>query len=347
MRVLTETGNTLYYLHSDHLGSTSLTTDSSVNVTARQNYYPYGSIRSGGGMPTDMGYTGQRLDSTGLMHFQARYYHPYLNRWIQPDTIVPDPANPQDLNRYSYSLSNPLKYTDPSGFFSEDQIKQFFGLEADTPWEEVLKFFQEGGILAGRWGWLETLRQADFGDDIDIDWDASIPLPEGHPSLGEHFAGRFQKGADGQLLIIGRDLPYFFDQIKAGLYGEHYDLTHYLREGLYGAVTCWEGMGCDTSSFSTSAIHTPYLRTKVKWERFVTEPMKTFELIEMGGATAFTGGLTVAQMAAVGAACSNPATCLGGAAIMAPNMALTGAATWGLIHATKEYFMHEFTETTP
>jgi hypothetical protein len=28
---------------------------------------------------------------------------------------VPDPANPQDLNRYSYVRNNPLKYTDPSG----------------------------------------------------------------------------------------------------------------------------------------------------------------------------------------------------------------------------------------
>jgi RHS repeat-associated protein len=115
LRVLTQTGNTLYYLHSDHLGSTSLTTDSSGNVTARQNYYPYGAIRSGGGMPTDVGYTGQRLDATGLMHYGARYYSSYLNRWISPDTIVPDPKNPQQLNRLAYVLNNPIKHTDPTG----------------------------------------------------------------------------------------------------------------------------------------------------------------------------------------------------------------------------------------
>jgi RHS repeat-associated protein len=120
LRVLTQTGNTLYYLHSDHLGSTSLTTDSSGNVTARQNYYPYGAIRSGGGMPTDVGYTGQRLDATGLMHYGARYYSSYLNRWIQPDTIVPDLNNPQSLNRYSYVRNNPVKYTDPTGHKEDD-----------------------------------------------------------------------------------------------------------------------------------------------------------------------------------------------------------------------------------
>jgi hypothetical protein len=31
---------------------------------------------------------------------------------------VPEPGNPQGLNRYSYTLNNPLKYTDPSGHFA-------------------------------------------------------------------------------------------------------------------------------------------------------------------------------------------------------------------------------------
>jgi len=40
---------------------------------------------------------------------------PYLNRFIQPDSIVPDPSNPQAYNRYSYVYGNPLRYIDPSG----------------------------------------------------------------------------------------------------------------------------------------------------------------------------------------------------------------------------------------
>jgi hypothetical protein len=40
---------------------------------------------------------------------------PYINRFIQPDSIVPDPANPQSLNRFSYVFNNPILYTDPSG----------------------------------------------------------------------------------------------------------------------------------------------------------------------------------------------------------------------------------------
>jgi hypothetical protein len=38
-----------------------------------------------------------------------------LGRFVQPDTIVPNPGDPQALNRYSYALNNSLKYTDPTG----------------------------------------------------------------------------------------------------------------------------------------------------------------------------------------------------------------------------------------
>ncbi len=39
----------------------------------------------------------------------------YLNRWIRPDTIIPDLSNPQDLNRYAYCRNNPLTYIDRDG----------------------------------------------------------------------------------------------------------------------------------------------------------------------------------------------------------------------------------------
>jgi len=51
----------------------------------------------------------------GLMFYNARWYDPYLNHFSQPDSIVPDPGNSQDWDRYSYSRNNPLRYNDPSG----------------------------------------------------------------------------------------------------------------------------------------------------------------------------------------------------------------------------------------
>lgn len=46
---------------------------------------------------------------------RERYYDTYLQRFLQPDSIMPDWYSPQNLNRYSYVRNNPLRYTDPTG----------------------------------------------------------------------------------------------------------------------------------------------------------------------------------------------------------------------------------------
>ena len=66
-------------------------------------------------------YTGQEWDSeTGLYYYGARHYNPVVGRFISGDTVVSDPNDPQSLNRYSYTLDNPLKYTDPDGHGNEE-----------------------------------------------------------------------------------------------------------------------------------------------------------------------------------------------------------------------------------
>jgi RHS repeat-associated protein len=103
------------YIHQDSLSSTSLMTDASgTQIDTTMKYLPFGGTLSGS-VPTDKLFTGQRLDSTGLYYYGARNYDPTIGRFISPDIIVPNPFNPQSLNRYSYCLNNPLKYIDPSG----------------------------------------------------------------------------------------------------------------------------------------------------------------------------------------------------------------------------------------
>jgi RHS repeat-associated protein len=93
-------------------------------VVAQTRYRPYGEERwTAGGAVSDYTFTGQRDErGFGLMDYGARYYDPYLGRFISADTVVPDYANPQALNRYAYTLGNPLRYTDPTGhyIFEED-----------------------------------------------------------------------------------------------------------------------------------------------------------------------------------------------------------------------------------
>ena len=111
----------VHFYHPDHLGSLNKATDSADgSVDETNNYYPFGETRSHSGT-TDSPhkFTGQPLDpESGLYYYGARYYDPWIGRFISADSIVPSPGNPQSLNRYTYANNNPILYTDPTGHFA-------------------------------------------------------------------------------------------------------------------------------------------------------------------------------------------------------------------------------------
>ncbi len=109
---------TPYFLLTDHLGSTAVTANSTGGESGKLLYKPlrpaqgrlWGETRySSGSTPTSHPFTGQREDATiGLYFYNARYYDAALGRFTQPDTIVPNPGNPQSLNRYAYVNNSPV-----------------------------------------------------------------------------------------------------------------------------------------------------------------------------------------------------------------------------------------------
>jgi RHS repeat-associated protein len=104
----------LHWMFGDHLGSNS-TVRTPAGTNVRQRYLPFGRVRGGASLPTEYGFTGQRLDPSGLMDYNARQYDPILGRFTSPDTIIPDATDPQSFNRYSYVTNNPVNFIDPSG----------------------------------------------------------------------------------------------------------------------------------------------------------------------------------------------------------------------------------------
>ncbi len=94
-----------------------MTDDPDGDSVETSEYLPYGGQREQIGTSiTDYKFTDQELDTkTGLYNYDARLYDPVIGRFITPDPIIPEVYNPQSLNRYSYVLNNPLKYTDPTG----------------------------------------------------------------------------------------------------------------------------------------------------------------------------------------------------------------------------------------
>ncbi|MFZ2520304.1 MAG: RHS repeat-associated core domain-containing protein [Anaerolineae bacterium] len=127
VRVAMRTGTslgTVNYLLSDHLGSQALTLTSAgarLNTNTELRYMPYGAARyTAQTTPTTFNFTGQRKDSgSGLLFYNARWYDPVIGRFLAADTIVPQPGNPQSLNRYSYALNNPLGAVDRTGHWPE------------------------------------------------------------------------------------------------------------------------------------------------------------------------------------------------------------------------------------
>ena len=121
-RVAVRTNGTFAYLPTDHLGSTALTLNSSGARQTELRYYPFGAPRyNANNQVTTYRFTGQRWDSgTALYFYQSRWYDPVVGRFLAADTIIPQPQNPQSLNRYSYCGSNPLRFIDPSGHAGVD-----------------------------------------------------------------------------------------------------------------------------------------------------------------------------------------------------------------------------------
>ena len=115
-RIAYKVGSAVYYYHTDHLGSSSIITNTSGNKVNELYYYPYGKTRYALDSSLTHQFTGQELDDeTELYYYGARYYDPAIGRFISADSIVPDFSDPQTLNRYSYCRNNPIIFTDPNG----------------------------------------------------------------------------------------------------------------------------------------------------------------------------------------------------------------------------------------
>ena len=107
-------GNKRYYM-PDHLGSTSLITDSSGNAIENTSYAPFGEILSGGDASRYQ-YEGKEFNpSMNDYDYLARRYSPEFGKFTQPDKIIQNFYDPQTLNRYAFERDNPWKHIDPDG----------------------------------------------------------------------------------------------------------------------------------------------------------------------------------------------------------------------------------------
>ncbi|MDD1005145.1 RHS repeat-associated core domain-containing protein [Pseudomonas sp. TNT2022 ID642] len=110
------------YNLEDHLGSSVMELDQDAVMISQEGYYPFGETAW---MAPDsettyrfIRYSGKEMDVSGLYYYGARYYAPWLQRWVSAD-----PAGDVDgLNLYGFVRNNAMTYVDRTG--NETEVAQ-------------------------------------------------------------------------------------------------------------------------------------------------------------------------------------------------------------------------------
>jgi len=135
----TASATTLAYYHSDVRGSTIALTDGTGNPTDQLEYSPYGMMTYHAGTNnTPFLYNGRfgvQTDPNGLLYMRARYYNPYICRFLNPDPS----GFGGGLNFYLFCNGNPISNEDP------------FGLQVPSPANIALGFGPGYGQSVSQW----------------------------------------------------------------------------------------------------------------------------------------------------------------------------------------------------
>ncbi|CAM1504846.1 Fc.00g024370.m01.CDS01 [Cosmosporella sp. VM-42] len=114
------------YQYSNLVGSSALELDDAARIISYQEYYPYGAtsyqaVSSVTQVPKRFQFCGkEREEETGLDYSGARYYAPWIGRWISAD-----PGGLIDgSNLYRYAQCNPITMSDPSGYQTSSSESQ-------------------------------------------------------------------------------------------------------------------------------------------------------------------------------------------------------------------------------
>ena len=124
-------GRIWYYIYDGH-GNTRLLTNAAGTVTDRYAYDACGNLlQKEGETENDFLYTGEQYNAnTGLYYLRARYMDPSTGTFISMDSYQGSLYDPVSLHKYLYANANPVKYTDPTGYYSLAEFSIADGIQS-------------------------------------------------------------------------------------------------------------------------------------------------------------------------------------------------------------------------
>jgi RHS repeat-associated protein len=119
-----------YFYQFDGLGSVVTVTNEAGAHQANYGYDPWGQPATPNDPPIGLDalgtknkyrFSGETADpNDDLVFLRARYYDPSIGRFISRDPLADITSGLPSNNPYAYAVSNPLRYTDPSGLSTFD-----------------------------------------------------------------------------------------------------------------------------------------------------------------------------------------------------------------------------------
>jgi RHS repeat-associated protein len=136
------------YYHPDRL-STRMITDGSGAVVGTQDHLPFGEDAGVVGENEKHRFTNYERDAeSGTDYAVNRQYSNNTGRFLRPDPVAGTIGNPQSLNRYAYSLNDPINLADPLGLQSFCFGYHVFFVDVNRSTGEQVGPVRYGGFIA-------------------------------------------------------------------------------------------------------------------------------------------------------------------------------------------------------
>ncbi|MEM9678914.1 MAG: SpvB/TcaC N-terminal domain-containing protein, partial [Bacteroidota bacterium] len=180
---------TVRFQFNNHLGSAHLELDDNGAVISYEEYHPYGTTaykainKDIKAEAKRYKYTGMERDAeSGFSYHSARYYLPWLGRWLSADPIGIEGG----VNLYGYANANPVNLLDTSGMAAGSYQKRFNKVVAELI------------VKSGNQGLIDHLLVKDskskFGYKLNTD--RATGYNAGHTSPGDRVSANQELGLE-------------------------------------------------------------------------------------------------------------------------------------------------------